>query len=265
MLNGSVQRKLPLLLYVLLISFLFSGLNNTAQAANQVGVVVSSEGKVTANSRALSRRSPIYQGDNINTAAASKVSLKFTDGSVVTLSENSSYKINNYAYKSGNAPDVFDANLVKGGLKTKTGVIGKEAQHTQDAKEAGIPENQQVKVANYKVKASVATIGVRGTEYKCLIESDKVLISALDGTVGVDFFDNYVELGDGADASYIEIALDGNYMIDTQDQIDDDDFDVDDDEDSDDDDDEDSDQDSDSDDDSDDEGDDGGDESGDGE
>lgn len=231
--NGCMKRKLMPIFYMMFITLLFSSVQSVVHAAGQVGVVIASEGTVTANSRALSRRSPVYQGDTINTAAGSKVTFKFTDGSVVTLSENSSYKINNYAYSNGSAPDTFDTNLVKGGFKTKTGAIGKAAQHTQDAKDAGIPESQQVKVSNYKVKASVATIGVRGTDYKCLIEDKSVLISALDGTVGVEFFDNYVELGDGADASFIEISVDGNYNIDTQDPIDDDEFDVDDDEDSD--------------------------------
>lgn len=225
--KGCILKKLSPTLYLFFTAILFSTAQNIAYAAAEVGVVIASQGKVTANSRELSRRSPIYQGDTINTAAASSVSFKFTDGSVVTLAANSSYKINNYAFRSGGAPDAFDAKLIKGGLKTKTGTIGKEAQHTQDAKEAGIPEDKQVKVSSYKVKASVATIGVRGTNYKCVIDENKdaVLVSALEGTVGVDFFDNYVELGYGADASYIEISMDGNYIVDTHDPISDDEFD----------------------------------------
>ncbi len=243
--NGYLKEKLSLNHFWLILTFLLS-FHNISYAAAQIGVVVSVDGKATANSRSLARRSPIYNGDTILTASASKVSFKFTDGSVVSLSENSNYKINNYAYKKQGGPDVFDANLNKGGLKTTTGVIGKEALHTTDAIDAGIPVNKQVKVAYYKQKASVATIGVRGTEYKCLIdESDnKVKVSALDGTLGVDFFNEYVELGDGADASYLEIALDGNYIIDTQDPIDDDEFDDGDDDDGDDDDGDDGDQDS---------------------
>ncbi|MFY7697973.1 MAG: FecR family protein [Legionella sp.] len=230
-------------------------------AAQQAAIVIAAVGKVTANTRDLARRSLLYSGDTIKTGPGSKVSFKFTDDSIVTLSPNSSYIISNYSYQKGSAPNVFKAKLEHGGLKTITGVIGKEAMHTQDAKDAGIPEDKQVKVARYEVKAAVATIGVRGTEYKCMInaESDKLLVSAMSGTVAAHFDDQYVELGEGADAAYMEISSDGSYQELVDDPISDSDFDVSEDDADGDDDDESSDDDS-SDDDSDDAGDDAGDE-----
>lgn len=225
----SKRRALPYFAVSLMPLLLFT-IHTEAYAKEQIAVVIASVGKVSANARTLARRSVIYKGETVNTAANAKVSFKFTDGSVVTLKENSSYMIKNYAFNKSSAPDTFDAHLIKGGLKTITGTIGKEAQHTQDAIEAGIPANQQVKVSHYKVKAAIATIGVRGTTYKCLIDDtqndDKLLVSALSGTVSAEFADNEQTLGDEGDASYLEIDADGDSSILTSDPISEEDFDI---------------------------------------
>jgi hypothetical protein len=220
----------------LMILFSMTLLQSSLYAAEQVAVVIASVGKATANARALTRKAALYQGDTITTDAGGKVSFKFTDGSVVTLAEKSSYTIKNYSFKAGSKPDTFDAHLIKGGLKTTTGTIGKEAQHTQDAIDAGIPINQQVKVSHYKVQAAIATIGVRGTDYKCAIaestrtNSDVVQVSVSEGTVEASFEGNDLLIGDGADASYVEIDTSGNSTSFSHDQIKDN-FDIDDDED----------------------------------
>lgn len=215
MLNGCTNKTVKAINTLFIVTFIFYNLLSLAHAAPGIGVVIATIGSVKANGRSLARRSAIYQGDNITTAANSKVSFKLTDGSVITLKENSSYTLSKYSFNKSNAPDNFKANLIKGGLKTVTGAIGKEAQHTKDAKEAGIPENKQVKVSHYATKAAVATIGVRGTEYECLIDQDKakLYISAIDGTVEASFANNVELLGAGADASYIEIYFDGNYNL----------------------------------------------------
>jgi hypothetical protein len=139
-------------------------------AGEQVAIVISASGKAFAGVRALTRKSPIYQGETINTDVGSKVSFKFTDGGVVSLAEKSSYLIKNYAFNSSQKLDVFEAKLIKGGLKTITGKIGKEAIHSADAVKAGIPKEQQTKPATYKLEAGIATIGVRGTKYSARLE-----------------------------------------------------------------------------------------------
>ncbi|RUR05554.1 FecR domain-containing protein [Legionella sp. km772] len=219
---------------LLMTSFLYG---QAIYAAEQVAIVIAAEGKVTANARDLARRSAIFQGETINTAAGGKVAFKFTDGSVVTLKENSSYVIKNYSFNKSQKADAFDAQLLTGGLKTVTGKIGKEAQHTQDAIEAGIPANQQVKVSNYKVKAAIATIGVRGTSYKCVIkkakkernpiDNDKLLLSVTSGGITAEYGeDEDMELGVGAVAAYAEIDADGSSMYLSSDPIPDADFDI---------------------------------------
>ncbi len=265
--KGSSSKFMVYLTRLFLLLLMWSSLETSAYAAQQIGVVIAAVGKASAGARSLSRRSPIYQGDTITTAAGGKISFKFTDGSVMTLRENSSFNVASYSFKNGKTPDTFDAKLIKGGLQTVTGKIGKEAQHTNAAKAAGIPENQQVAVGHYKIQAATTTIGVRGTKMKIAfpksvswLENDddpsKLFISALTSTVEAHLADgDLILLGDGGDYSYIEIFTDGDFNFLTSDPIPDGDFDVGgDDEEDDDDDDDDDDNDDDNDDDSDDEG-----------
>lgn len=93
-------------------------------------------------------------------------------------------------------------------------------------------------MSNYKVKAAIATIGVRGTDYKCAIEeskgatdNDRVLLSVLHGGIEAEFEDSNgeettLDLGIGADASYAQIDADGNAAVLASDPIPSSDFDI---------------------------------------
>lgn len=97
--------------------------------------------------RPLTRGAAVYEGDLINTGAG-RVQLRFTDGGFMSLQPQTQFKVEEYRFQGhadGSEKGVF--NLVKGGMRTITGLIGKK-----EAK-------------NYRVHTKVATIGVRGTEY----------------------------------------------------------------------------------------------------
>ncbi len=111
-----------------------------------------SVGNVTATgpggqSRALGKGAQIEQGDTVNTNGG-RAQLRFTDGAYVSLQPESQFRIDQYRYdgkQDGNEKGLF--SLLKGGLRTITGLVGRS--------------NKQ----NYQVTTSVATIGIRGTEY----------------------------------------------------------------------------------------------------
>ena len=154
----------------ILISLLLLGYVCT-YAANKVGVVISSSGSVKAvdqqnQSRMLSRRSPIFSGDNIKTAKDSAVKFRFTDSSIMTLSENSDYKINQYQFDNANPQNgKLDAILYIGGLKTVTGFIPYD---------------------NYKVSSPITTVGIRGTVWGMVTLSDGTsYIRIFEGTINV--------------------------------------------------------------------------------
>jgi hypothetical protein len=109
-------------------------------------------GNVTATgsngqSRALTRGAQIEQGDTVNTNGG-RAQLQFSDGAFVSLQPESQFRIDQYRYdgkQDGNEKGFF--SLLKGGLRTITGLVGRTNK------------------ANYQVTTSVATIGIRGTEY----------------------------------------------------------------------------------------------------
>jgi hypothetical protein len=129
-------------------SLLLHGTGIAAPAA-QVDFAV---GNVTAmgpngQSRALGKGAQIEQGDTVNTNGG-RAQLRFTDGAYVSLQPESQFRIDQYRYdgkQDGNEKGFF--SLLKGGLRTITGLVGRS--------------NKQ----NYQVTTSVATIGIRGTEY----------------------------------------------------------------------------------------------------
>lgn len=120
----------------------------TAPAA-QVDFAV---GNVTATgsngqSRALAKGAQVEQGDTVNTNGG-RAQLHFSDGAFVSLQPESQFRIDQYRYEGkqdGNEKGFF--SLLKGGLRTITGLVGRTNK------------------GNYQVTTSVATIGIRGTEY----------------------------------------------------------------------------------------------------
>jgi hypothetical protein len=87
-------------------------------------------------------------GSTITTEPKSYAILKFEDGTVVLLKENTSFQVQNYSY-SPKAPENGNAvfNLLRGGLRVVTGLV---TSRNRDAMRVATPQ---------------ATIGIRGTEF----------------------------------------------------------------------------------------------------
>ena len=98
---------------------------------------------------------PVEDQDTLKTGPASNMQVRFTDESVVSLRDQSLLKIDEYKF-TGKQDGMEKAffNLVKGGFRTITGLIGK------------------VNKTNYGVKTATATIGIRGTHFALLYCSE---------------------------------------------------------------------------------------------
>jgi hypothetical protein len=109
-------------------------------------------GNVTAvapngRTRGLTRGSEIEVGDTVNTQQG-RAQLRFQDGAYMSLQPETSFKIDEFRFaEQGAGKDGIAMSLLKGGMRTITGLIGRA--------------NRQ----NYKFRTAVATIGIRGTEY----------------------------------------------------------------------------------------------------
>lgn len=118
-----------------------------AVVKNLSGVV--SAQKADGTVRALSKGSEVAEGETVFTGKGSYANFKFTDGGDLTLQPDTSVKIDKYGFdKDKPEDDGFSFSLVKGGLRSITGLIGKRGN--RDA---------------YKLNTETATIGIRGTDY----------------------------------------------------------------------------------------------------
>jgi hypothetical protein len=95
----------------------------------------------------LTKGSSIQVGDTVVSEDA-RLQLRFTDGGFVSLAPHSEFRVNAYSYSGKpDGTEHISMELLKGGLRTIDGLIGKAVQ------------------AAYELKTSVATMGIRGTEY----------------------------------------------------------------------------------------------------
>lgn len=178
-------------LYSLCIVMLLFTLRVQAADQGAAGQVIIASGTVYAlaadgSQRSLQRRSTFYPGETIHTAADAEVQLRFTDGALMSLRGDSELKIDQYRFQNqGGEGDRSMSTLIKGGLRTITGVIGK-----QDA-------------SAYRVSTPVATIGVRGTHYEAVLESPESLaVAAWQGGIQVRNARGELDLGVGGDFNF---------------------------------------------------------------
>jgi hypothetical protein len=95
----------------------------------------------------LSTGTQIQVGDHIVTGHNARVSLKMIDGTVLNLGADTEFAVNEYSYQAQARQGMARLELVRGVFRAITGAIGK------------------LKERDFKVKTSVATIGIRGTDF----------------------------------------------------------------------------------------------------
>lgn len=141
---------------------LFYSFLNAAFAAD-AGTVMFTAGEVTAERNpaiALAKGDTVLDDDIVATGDASRAQLLLLDGAKIALRPNSRLRIDEFVFQGSTidssaavvstSGDRSVATLIKGGLRTITGAIGKE-----DA-------------AAYEVRTPVGVLGIRGTEYSAV-------------------------------------------------------------------------------------------------
>lgn len=162
------------------------GMAAGAFAAGEIGMVMNMEGSMTAKGadgslRALKIFSKVLPGDTLFMAKDSYARVKFADGAQISLQPGAQFKIEDYHFDA-QQPDKDRAgfNLVKGGLRAVSGLIGKRGD--QDS---------------YSVKAQTATVGIRGTHFGMLLcKGDCTSISTPEGKLPEDGL--HLDVAEGA-------------------------------------------------------------------
>ncbi len=143
-----------------------------AAAGADVARVDFAVGNVTAVSadgraRSLARGSEIEVGDTVNTQQG-RAQLRFQDGAYMSLQPETAFKIEQFRFvEKGQGGDSIVMHLLKGGMRTITGLIGRA--------------NRQ----NYKFRTEVATIGIRGTEFSVRY-TNSIEVFCAEGSISVE-------------------------------------------------------------------------------
>lgn len=142
----------------------------TTLAAARIDFAVGDVQAVTpaGASRTLAKGARIVSGETIRTKDG-RAQLRFDDGAIVSLQPDSEFRIDNYQFSG--QPDGKERgffSLLKGGLRTLTGLVGRANKD------------------NYKVTTSVATVGIRGTEYTLTyLGEESIAIATGEGSIEV--------------------------------------------------------------------------------
>ena len=120
------------------------------QAATRAGEVSYTRGVLTGqvdneSPRILGKGNQLHNGETLNTGSSGFAVIELEDGSRMTLRPNTSFKIENVDTRAGSENALM--RLFRGGFRAITGLISKR------------------KPGAFKVNTSVATIGIRGTEF----------------------------------------------------------------------------------------------------
>ncbi len=180
-------------------AFVLLGAISTAALAQSAGTVTHLSGTLSVQRqdgsvRILSQKSEVNRGDLLTTQRDSYAQINMTDGSSMTMRPDTQLRIEQYNFVQ-NRPQEDNSflRLLKGGLRTVTGLVGKRGN--QDA---------------YKIGTNTATIGIRGSSGETLAEDAHItytgsyymanlqgeILIINEGTMGRITSDGRIELTD---------------------------------------------------------------------
>jgi len=155
-----------------------------AASAFGAAVVQESKGDVRAGatpaeSKPVAPNQRVLSGGLVTTASGSQVVLRFDDGQIVALHENTQFRIENFSYRQQEPKaDRAVFVLLRGALRAVSGALGKRSP---DA---------------FSLSVQTATIGIRGTDFM-VASVNPAYLSVLEGTVAATNTAGTVAFGAG--------------------------------------------------------------------
>lgn len=116
--------------------------------------------------RMVQRGSTVSNGESIDTKAG-RLQLRMVDGAYMSLQNDTVLRLEDYKFNQPGAEDKGFMALVRGGLRTVTGLIGRSNK------------------AAYKLQTATATIGIRGTGYSATADGDGVRVKVSEGAINM--------------------------------------------------------------------------------
>jgi len=189
-----ITRKITLLVMVAAISTLFILPGTAWSAAGKALFVLGKVNLVneTGDEQRIRRGGEVNNGDTIVTNHNSQIQLRMTDGTLLAIRPSSRFKIEDYLYEKDVNLDKSYFKLIKGGIRSITGLIGKENKSA------------------FGVDTLIGTIGIRGTDFSarlcasdCGETSNGLYVGVMDGAVVLSNDNGEVDVLPG-DFGYIQ-------------------------------------------------------------
>ena len=140
-------------------------------ADGRAGVFLFAHGPVSVQAggmaSAVVRGTVVHEGDVVETGPGGRAQLRMVDGAMIDLEPGSTLRLAEYQLAAQPANHRSLLELVRGGLRTLTGVIGQQNQ------------------PGYELRVRTVTIGVRGTEYRTELQGEQVVLDVLQGRVAL--------------------------------------------------------------------------------
>ncbi|TMP05575.1 hypothetical protein CWC11_09595 [Pseudoalteromonas sp. S3178] len=193
-----MKHLIPVLTTLLCVSF-YSQANTTAAGKTILarGAVVATDA-TSEQQRSLKRRDTVYGVDKITTGEKSKAQFSMSDGGLIALKENSVLNIANYEFDAATQQGSASIELIKGGLRSISGVIKKNG-------------------GSYNVKTPVGSIGIRGTHFELQLVNGDMYVAVWDGAIDLTLQDNSIlSLGSNEAFSFAQVTSVGDVIKTTQ-------------------------------------------------
>jgi FecR protein len=117
-------------------------------------------------SRVAQRGTVVNNGETIETQSG-RAQMRMVDGAFISLQNDTSLRLDNYRVASGTEAESGLMSLVRGGLRTVTGLIGRS--------------NKQ----NYRLQTNTATIGIRGTGFSATSGDEGTRVRVSEGAIAL--------------------------------------------------------------------------------
>lgn len=120
-------------------------------------------------SRAAKTGEAVAPGESVLTGADSLAVLKFEDGHVIALKDDTDFTVRNYRYEAAApAQNSMLLSLVKGGLRSLTGLLGRAN------KEA------------FELRTPTATMGIRGSDWMASLLQNSLYTGVTQGGISIN-------------------------------------------------------------------------------
>jgi FecR protein len=117
-------------------------------------------------SRAAQRGTVVNNGETIETQSG-RAQMRMVDGAYISLQNDTTLRLDNYRVASASEAESGLMSLVRGGLRTVTGLIGRS--------------NKQ----NYRLQTATATVGIRGTGFSATSGDDGTRVRVSEGAIAL--------------------------------------------------------------------------------